>query len=415
MIEKGQVFNASTLDEKKIFTKHDEMHDFSIVGDGNEVTIPTKYIPMTAGERIISTVGQKYVTSTSEYIWAVCTLGFTYWKSLRHKQKQRTAHILTNHRVVEFLVEANKGFVSNSLTQHLKIRVRSIYPGTVVSGYIKNDGKELTSSILTEAGNVSLILPIGVESAFFAQAMQSVSTRQALALDTNAVPELAESEAERLALGGDSTNELFGHVSTMPAEVCQLLPLNEGEKAIHYYDSGSHGSGAADGGRLVITPRTIMRINRLPGTKAKAKQGVSQGDDGSGTKSLSLRSSKFGAGQNMAIEPYFLLWVPAHHVNGQQLNMHSKGAHPVDFCCYTMQCIGVTKSKNTFDYRLQTKMGFTLPLFCKYSSTDAQSCCGKANTEDMPYQKNADLSVLGRIVGLIANTNDIVPTGGDLV
>ena len=86
LIEREEVFTAGFDDHYKRFETADELFDFSIVGEHNEVTIPLKYIPLNQGERIISTVGTKYETTTNDYILSIITLGWYWYNKLNTRQ-----------------------------------------------------------------------------------------------------------------------------------------------------------------------------------------------------------------------------------------------------------------------------------------------------------------------------------------
>ena len=407
----GEAFSAES---STVIQGHcDDMFDFKIVEDDDRVVLPTRYIPLTKNERVISTVGQHYKVTCWDICKVFATIGMSWLFSLRHKQKQRTAHVLTNNRIIELWIEAHDGKVTNSVSQHIRVRIRSIFPGKVYSGYVSSDGNEfLKSSILTPAGQMALVLPLTQEAAFFAQAMQSVSTRKPLDLNTKEVASLANSEEKRLSdiqnagkIGLE--NELCGQANNLPFQVGQLLPLIKGEKVIFYYDTNSKGEGLSDGGRLAITNRTVMRITQSsrgccwPFTLSKK---VLVGDQTKARNSISDHTGKFGA--DLSHNPFFVVWVPAQEIVGQELSVFSTGAHPVAFCCSLLRWASPTKSFEKYKFDLQTKLGFNLPLVGSqhFTNYEYDCLCRKHVEGDMPYLYDNQLNELFQVVSLLQHT-----------
>ena len=418
---------AAHLDRTEVFcspsdgvkhTTSEEMYDFKIVEDTNEVILPMSYIPLYEGERVITAIGQSYKTTAGDIWKSVMTLGMYYFWTLREKQKERVANVLTNSRIIEIWYKSHEGRVPNSLANHVDIRVRSVFPGEVSSGFVSGDGKSsITSSILSTAGQFTIVLPLTSNGAKFAEFVQCVTSRAALNLDVKAVPGLSYLETARAAVRrtsvgavqdqGQPVLNFEGHVATLPPELCQLLPLLKNEKVFHYFDTNSLGLGGHDGGRLAISSRTVMRISHTP-------FGCCSGNHRKENDSQNLSSIvKFGAGA--PVQPFFVVWIPASHVNGQALDVRSEGAHPVRFCCSPLRWVAPTRTRERFNLQIQTKLGLTLPLFSEHRSSNSEccSCCSQGKSAlSKPYLQDDDLNELLRIISLIQDTQEVLPEGG---
>jgi hypothetical protein len=416
---------SSHLDRNNVFTspvdgvvrkESNEMCDFNIVEESDEVTIPTRYIPLTPGEVIISAIGSKYKTSSSDIWQSVLTLGLFWVKSLRNKEKRRTANILTNFRVIELWYEAVNGKIPNSLNGHIRIRVRSVFPGAVNSGFIKSNGIDsVTSAILTNGGQLSIVLPLNDRSANFAELLQCVNTRKQLDLDVLQVPSLAANKAasqaatKRQSVDRTSTADAFshGHCENLPSDVCQMLPLMRDEKVFHYFDSNSIGRGKSDGGRIAITSRSIIRVTHT-------SVGCFAGNHPDNERSINRSAGKFGVGR--ALDPYFVVWIPAQEVNGQSLDVKSSGAHPVDYCCSLLRCASCTSAEESYEFIVQSKLGFTFSVNGKRKISDCgASCCKAGDMEDAPHLHHGELNDLSKMISLIQSTShkvlEEVPVG----
>jgi len=423
---------SSHLDRNEIFISpsdgvvhhaHDKLDDFKIVEDTDEVNIPTKYIPLTPGERVIAAIGHKYVNSTSDIWKSVLSLGLYWLYSLRHKSKQRTANVLTNFRVIELWYEASGGKIPASLSGAVKIRVRSVFPGGVNAGFVKSNGEDtVTSAILTTGGQFAVVLPLNDRSAMFAELIQCVCTRQQLDLDVDQVPKLAANAAASEAATKRSSTSLktrasttrnssdvsafsHGHCENLPSDVCQMLPLMREEKVFHYFDTNSHGTGKSDGGRLAITSRTIFRVTHSP-------RGCCSGKSGEHDRSVNRSAGKFGIGR--ALDPYCVVWLPSQSINGQSLDVKSSGAHPVDYCCSMFGCASCTSASDAYTFIIQSKLGFTFSVAGKHHISDCG--CKTSDMEDAPYLHDDALNDLSMMISLLQSTSDkILPEVEDAV
>jgi len=244
----------------------------------------------------------------------------------------------------------------------------------------------------------------------FAELIQCVSTRRQLDLDVTQVPQLAANARSREAATkrasikdaristqrNSSAADGFslGHCENLPADVCQMLPLMMDEKVFHYFDTNSHGTGKSDGGRIALTSRTIFRVTHSP-------RGCCAGKSPEQDRSVNRSAGKFGIGR--ALDPYCVVWLPAHQVNGQALDVKSTGAHPVDYCCSMLGWASCTSASDTYRFIIQSELGFTFSV----TGTHHISNCGcSALTEDVPYLHDNALNDLSKMISLIQSTSD---------
>ncbi len=271
--------NSFSFDTFTSIDSTDELYGFKVVEDDFNVVLPKQYIPLTKDEKIISKIGQKYISSREDLFFSILTFGLYYFCYLKGKLKQSTALILTNKRLIEFYTQCpDDGRIPINLAKPMSLRVRSVYPGTVYSGYINTGAHNkqkpvIQSSLLCSAGAINVFLRQNTltQSQLFAKAMQSVACRDTV-LDIDVT----------LAGIKDEKPEI-------PPEVVQSTPLMKDEKIL-YYTSNEVGYG-----KLLVTNRTILRLSCAP--------------DGS----------------------QMSLWLPASDINGQTLDIKRKGAHAVNF------------------------------------------------------------------------------------
>jgi hypothetical protein len=118
-----------------------------------------------------------------------------------------------------------------------------------------------------------------------------------------------------------------------------------------------------------------------------------------------------------ALDPYFVVWIPAQEVNGQFLDVRSSGAHPVDYCCSLLTCASCTSAQESYKFIIQSKLGFTFFVKGKREITDCgSSCCGPSDMTDAPYLHHDELNDLSKMVSLIqSNSHKILPDVEDVV
>ncbi len=94
--------------------------------------------------------------STFKWFLSIITLGYYYCKYISPMKYDRSALVLTNKRVVDMDIYQRAGTVPTHLA-NFSVKVRSYFPGDVVSGYVSSLNKlNLTASILCEGGKFIL-------------------------------------------------------------------------------------------------------------------------------------------------------------------------------------------------------------------------------------------------------------------
>lgn len=119
-----------------------DLTNFTLVDEDGNVTVPSKWIALTPGESIVSAVGQYYKPTCCEIVLSVATLGLYYLRFVRSKLFERSAVILTTHRVVEVLLFQARGKVPAELGS-VDVVVRSYFPKQVQSGNVGTSHGEL--------------------------------------------------------------------------------------------------------------------------------------------------------------------------------------------------------------------------------------------------------------------------------
>eukprot|EP01034_Spumella_vulgaris_P026386 gene26386-32960_t len=235
---------------KEIFQ---DLTNFTLVDDDGNVTVPIKWIPLSLGEEIVSAVGQFYKPTCAEIILSVFTLGWYYVRFIRSKLFERSAIILTTHRVVEVLLFQQRGKVPAELGS-VDVIIRSYFPKQVHSGYIRSgDGHSIESAIYSSHGQLVVSLPS--TQLLFAQKMQLVSTRET-ALDLREVegmlPDISHLQSatttgnnvmNRDEESEKSTRSNFAKIKYDDAKLSPidqiLLPLMPNEQLLHRFQGGS--------------------------------------------------------------------------------------------------------------------------------------------------------------------------------
>jgi len=168
---------------KKTFSN--EFRNVTIVFGNGEVTIPTKWFPMLKGEEIITTLGQVYLLTFKDWIFAVLTLGLGYLFCLKKKKEVRSAVVLTNKRIIELTIRQKNGQVPNNLDR-FSVLVTSFFPGTVKSGFLQVHSQSMCfnnysiqSGLLTGGGKIHIKFFSDPKAALpFARAMHMTASRE---------------------------------------------------------------------------------------------------------------------------------------------------------------------------------------------------------------------------------------------
>jgi hypothetical protein len=155
----------------------DDWHGFFLVDstDEDKVTVPLKWMPLMADEKVIAGVGQSYIISSLEIFLSICTFGCYFLFVLRRKMLMRSALILTTKRIVEIVIFQRKGRFPVSFG-NVDVTVRSLFPGEIKSGFIRGFGERIIAGIQTGRGTLLTSLP--GKNLLFAQRMQMVTSKQ---------------------------------------------------------------------------------------------------------------------------------------------------------------------------------------------------------------------------------------------
>jgi hypothetical protein len=379
------------------YKDHDELYNFELVDTNGDVTIPMKYLNLTPGEDVISSIGQRHVTSCNEWVLSLITLGIYYCLVLKNKKNQRTAHILTNKRIVEIHIDAENGKVPFDLRK-MKASVRSVFPGRILSGLISYQADAIThSALLTESGEIHLYLPVHSRSAVFAHAMQSVSSRMKTKLKVRADedgirpserPTTTRNTATIRERWGLTPEKVAGHIDTLDLDSLEVIPLVPGEKVVHWVPSAAMGDVKKDGGSLAISNRSIIRLHRAPEMRAQPKDKVGMdvianqgGSDLVNTGSI-WRDS------------FFLMWIPVCDVIGSSTEIVSEGRHPENFMCSLCECNAPTIIADKYSYAFLTNRGIRLAI---HGSRDGDS--------HGSWVRDEDLRSLQKVGGIVQTNN----------
>jgi hypothetical protein len=405
----------SFITDKEIIAAYkdtEELANFELVDKDGDVTIPKNYISLTDGEHIIASIGQQYVMSCTDMFLCCLSLGMYYcMHSLGQRQRQRTAHILTNKRIVEIFVEAQNGIVPVNM-KNMKARIRSVFPGRVLSGFISYQAKAAThSALLTESGEIHLMLPIHSKSAIFAQSMQSVSSRTKTRLSVSEEDGIRPSSISgRLTASRNTTalrerwgltpEKITGHVENLDLNSLEVMPLVPKEKVVHWMAGENMGSKGKDGGSIAITNRSIIRLHKAPMVEEQQqgnndvfiKQG---GEDQVNANSIWKHS-------------FFIMWIPVADIIGNSTEIISQGAHPVSHCCSLCSCYAARDISDKFIYSFLTNRGIRLAVYGIRKIQDALCTCDNDGKQPCAgsWLMDEELINLQKLGGVIQTTND---------
>lgn len=408
----------SFITDKEIIAAYkdtEELTNFELVDKDGDVTIPTNYISLTDGEHIIASIGQQYVMSCTDMFLCCLSLGMYYClHSLGKRQRQRTAHILTNKRIVEIFVEAQNGIVPINM-KNMKARIRSVFPGRVLSGFISYQAKAVThSALLTESGEIHLMLPIHSKSAIFAQSMQSVSSRikTRLSFDNEEEGIRPSSVSGRLTASRNTTalrerwgltpEKITGHVDNLDLDSLEVMPLVPKEKVVHWVAGENMGIKHKDGGSIAITDRSIIRLHKAADIVEEQQMG----------KEGHVFVNKGGEDQVNANSiwkhSFFIMWVPVADVIGNSTEIISQGAHPVSHCCSLCSCYAARSISDKFIYSFLTNRGIRLAIYGVRKIQDALCTCDNDGKQpcDGSWLMDDELINLQKLGGIIQTTND---------
>lgn len=148
----GIVFNGENIDDSIIVAEPNA----TIVHNDGQVTIPASYFPLLEGERILQVHGQIYRPKFMQWILALLTLGFWYFYAIRPKRYNRTAFIVTTHRIAEIIISQREGCVPSHGANYA-YGARSFFPRRVKqAGYIARSKNRVTGGIMTDFGPIQM-------------------------------------------------------------------------------------------------------------------------------------------------------------------------------------------------------------------------------------------------------------------
>ena len=92
-----------------------ELTNFQLVNDDGHVTIASRWMPLVEGEEVIAATATIYEASTMDYLLALFTMGIYYCTTIKAKQNETSAVILTTKRILEMIVHHPKSKVPSGL------------------------------------------------------------------------------------------------------------------------------------------------------------------------------------------------------------------------------------------------------------------------------------------------------------
>ncbi len=406
-----------------------DLTNFSLVDDDGNVTIPAKWIPLSPGEEVVSAVGQFYKPTCCEILLSVATLGYYYVRHIRSKLFERSAIILTTHRVVEILLFQSRGKVPAELGS-VDVIIRSYFPKQVHSGYIRSgDGYSIQSSIYSAHGQLVVSLPS--TQLIFAQKMQLVASRET-ALNVQDIEDMLpdishlhgasalgqQEDEDDHQSGSDATRHgsKVKYSDSKLAPIDQiLLPLMPHEHLVHRFQGGSiykpccllnfglfksylcsfatsspntistfswvtlvrvltcYTRPLLNTPSCIITNHTVYYISNVT-SMGMASDAQTIGSNYNGCCSSGYR-----------IEPFILTWLPIRKLKDHAVQINIHGSKPFGpLLC----CVQPAKSfADRYQVSINSTEGISYPL-----------------TEDVPFKpwvKDARLTKLQNILGAI--------------
>jgi hypothetical protein len=148
----GPVFKGAALDDKHVV----EDKNATIVHNDGHITIPAPYFPMLPGEQILQVHGQIFRPKFIEWIYTLFTFGFYYLFYIRPKRYNRTAFIITTHRISEIIVSQREGCVPNHGANY-GFGARSFFPRRVEQhGFVSRSRNRVAGGIMTDFGPLQI-------------------------------------------------------------------------------------------------------------------------------------------------------------------------------------------------------------------------------------------------------------------
>jgi len=148
----GPIFKGEPVDDGIVV----EDKYAEIVKPGGDVSIPASYFPMLRDEQILQVHGQIFRAKFIEWIITFLTLGFYYFWSIRPKRYNRTAFIITTHRISEIIINHRSGQVPSHGSNYT-FGCRNFFPRSIHQhGFITRSKNRVSGGVLTDFGPISL-------------------------------------------------------------------------------------------------------------------------------------------------------------------------------------------------------------------------------------------------------------------
>lgn len=158
------VFSGECTTQEDIFVPDTNA---SIVHTGGKVTIPAPYFPLLPGESILTVHGQMYRAKFIDWIMTLFTFGLWYVFFIRPKRYNRTAFLVTTHRIAEIIISQREGCVPSHGANY-SFAARSFFPRSIQQhGFVTRSRNRVSGGVVTDFGPISLTFDLmGREDAF---------------------------------------------------------------------------------------------------------------------------------------------------------------------------------------------------------------------------------------------------------
>jgi hypothetical protein len=215
------------------------LNNISIVSKNRNIEIPEAWINIQDDEEICGTYGEFEDSLNSD--WDILLNCITFGGHLTNKLRNRKAFVLTTKRLVVVVIDGEDGVIPLS-DRGCKVDVRSLYFGSIKSGYITSNDpvNDLETGVWTEGGFISLKFKDVVHALPFVKLLHQ-SVNRYHAKDSNI--SMKDAFEDMLARNGTSINQLsrlsqYHSRQSHPHRINNpdLLPMMDGESIVDVYN-----------------------------------------------------------------------------------------------------------------------------------------------------------------------------------
>lgn len=148
----GPVFKGDPVDDGIMSDTTDNV----IVSDAGKVKIPRDYFPLLVGEQILAVHGQIFRPKFYEWILTLLTIGIYYFFFISPKKRNRTAFIITTHRISEIIIDQRSGRVPTTFDD-FTLAVRNFFPRRVLQhGFISRSKNRVSGGVVCDFGAIQM-------------------------------------------------------------------------------------------------------------------------------------------------------------------------------------------------------------------------------------------------------------------